>query len=55
MNEGLSTREKVRKMTAEGFKTREVATALGVSTQRVNKIKQVLKAIEEDQREHSAS
>jgi DNA-binding CsgD family transcriptional regulator len=52
---GLTTREKVRTMTAAGIKTREIATALNLSTQRVNKIKAVLKAIDEDAAKQEAS
>jgi DNA-binding CsgD family transcriptional regulator len=52
---GLTTRAKIRTMTSAGLSTREIANALNLSTQRVNKIKAILKAIDEDAAQQEAS
>jgi len=52
---GLTTRAKIKTMTAAGLSTREIANALNLSTQRVNKIKSILRAIDEDEKQEAAS
>ena len=51
--EGLETRRRVKTMLDGGFKIREIAKAVDISTQRVYQIKRILEAIEEDERQQS--